>query len=142
VKTAGVLGLIGAMLTLAVGVYLVLLWGVVSGFTSAMTVRQTVTPVSVEPWIPSPAPGVVMIAAAASVLPFASVLIVGRGARLSGTVLALGGVVAAIAQSVFASNMSGSERVLFTLIQPAILIVVGGAIALTKTGGRQLPHSA
>jgi hypothetical protein len=137
VKVAGVLGLIGAMLTLAVGVYLVLISGVLSGFASALTPTQR------EPYgIPSIVPGVTIVACAAAALLFASVLVVGRGARPSGTVLTLAGVVACIAQAAFASGMSGSERTLFTLIQPGALVAVSGILACVKARDRQAPLSA
>jgi hypothetical protein len=159
VKLAGVLGLIGAFLTLAVGVYLVLISGVLSGVASGVNFAGSLWQLgnaSVshgEPYGgPSIVPGVTIVASAAAALPFASVLVLGRGARPGGIVLALAGVVACIAQAAFASGMSGSgmsgsamggsDRTLLMLIQPGVLVAASGLIACVKAFDRHVPLSA
>jgi hypothetical protein len=154
VKLAGVLGLIGAILTLAVGVYLVLISGVLSGVATGVNFAGSLWQLgnaSVshgEPYGgPSIVPGVIIVASAAAALSFASVLVLGRGARPGGIILALAGVVACIAQAAFASGMSGSvmsgsERTLLTLIQPGVLVAASGLIACVKAFDRNVPLSA
>jgi hypothetical protein len=137
VKVAGVLGLVGAILTLGAGVYLVLIAGVVSGFASALPL------VLGEPYgIPSIAAGVAIVASAAVAIPFATLLIVGRGPRPSGFILALAGVVAGGAQAAWASSLNGGERALFTLVQPSALVVASGLVALARFTKRRMLHSA
>ena len=124
--------MVGALLTLAVGVYLVLIAGIVSGLVAAWAPDQG---------MPSIVPGVIIVAAAAAALAFASVMIVGRAPRSCAVALTAAGVVACIAQAEFATAFNGGEQALFTLIQPGLLVLAGGVVALGKTSDRQLPRA-
>ena len=141
VKAAGILGVIGGALTLAAGVYLVLIHGYATGLGLGLSRGAIHAPAAIVGGMPSIVPGLAMIGAAAAALPFASVLIVGRGVRPSAIVLTVSGLVACVAQAVFAANMDDVERVLISLLQPGALVAVSGLIALTGTRDRQTPQS-